>query len=254
MGLSWHGYVLGAVQGWTGGMTRDEDFDRGFGPLFFGREQEAIMEALHKLARTNDLAGVYTPNRSQTVMALFDEPLAGETVSGDDALPAVTLEELVPLVAAAATALRGVMEKVANHPRGQTLREMAFAAHLTSYAARKTVLGQGIRAGLRGLAASPELAAKEAEEIHGYISALKDLEAELEGLRAEFTALWLARARRSEIHVALGYYAGLRNRYQAAIAWLEEQRQALLAGQPVDADLGTYERGSHRVLWQTWPD
>jgi hypothetical protein len=254
LGLSWHGYVLGAVQGWTGGMTGDKEFDRGFGPLFFGQEQEAIMEALHKLAHTNDLAGVHTLNRSQTVMALFDEPLAGETVSGDDALPAETLEQLVHLAEAAGTALGGVTERVPNHPRKQTLREMAFAAHLTSYAARKTALGQGIRAGLREIAACPEPAAQEAEEIHGYISALKDLEAELEGLRAEFAALWLARARRSEIHVALGYYASLRTRYQAAMAWLEEQRLAALAGQQVDAELGTYERGNHRVLWQTWPD
>jgi hypothetical protein len=66
--------------------------------------------------------------------------------------------------------------------------------------------------------------------------------------------LWLARARRSEIHVALGYFAGLRTRLRAAVAWLETQREALLAGEPVDAELETYDAGQHRVLWQTWPD
>ena len=79
-------------------------------------------------------------------------------------------------------------------------------------------------------------------------------DAELETLRAEFESLWLARARRSEIHVALGYYANLRARYRAAINWLEEQRQALAKGRPVDAELSTYDAGGYRTLWQTWPD
>jgi hypothetical protein len=73
-------------------------------------------------------------------------------------------------------------------------------------------------------------------------------------LRAEFEALWLARSRRSEMHITLGYYARLRARYQAAIAWLKKQQQALSEGRPVDADLSSYAAGDHRVLWQTWPD
>jgi len=52
------------------------------------------------------------------------------------------------------------------------------------------------------------------------------------------------------VRVALGYYASLRARYRAVITWLEQQRQALLQGQPVDADLTTYDRGGHLVLWQ----
>jgi hypothetical protein len=43
-------------------------------------------------------------------------------------------------------------------------------------------------------------------------------------------------------------------RFRAAAAWLEEQRQALLKGQPVDALLQTYDASGYRTLWQTWPD
>jgi hexosaminidase len=244
LGLSWYGYAFGAAQGWSGGTTSDEDFEAAFGPLFFGPEHERVLEAIHQLARTNDLPQVHRPNGSHAVLALFDEPLTGATVEGEDALPADTLAEMRALAEGASATLDALAP---GHPRELTLREMASAARLTAYAARKVTLSQEIRRGLR----DPEL---EADRVYGYIRALKALDAELEALRAEFETLWLARARRSEIHVALGYYAALRARYRAAVAWLEEQRQALLKSEPVDADLRTYDTGDYRTLWQTWPD
>jgi hypothetical protein len=244
LGLSWYGYIFGAVQGWTGGTTDEEDFNLAFGLLFFGYDCAEIMVALHHLARTNDLPGVHHGNRSHTVLALFDDPLTGATVEGEDALPAETLTQMRRLAEAAAVACD---ELAPDHPRETTLSEMASAARLTAYAARKTALSQEIRQGLR----DPLL---DADRVFGYIRALKALDAELENLRAEFEVLWLSRARRSEMHVALGYYAGLRARYRAATGWLEEQRQALLKGQPVDALLQTYDASGYRTLWQIRPD
>ncbi|MCX7683461.1 MAG: family 20 glycosylhydrolase [Anaerolineae bacterium] len=244
LGLSWYGYVFGATQGWSGGTTGDEMFNAAFGPLFFGPHHEEIMSALHCLARTNELPGVYRPNISLTALALFDEPLAGSTVEGEDALPEETVVQMRVLAEEAVE----ILDKLApGHPRELTLRELASTARLTAYAARKTALSQEIRRALR----DPNLSA---DRLDGCILALRGLDMELEELRAEFEALWLARARRSEIHVALGYYAGLRTRYQAAIRWLERQRQALLKGEAVDAELQTYQVGDYRTLWQTWPD
>jgi len=250
LGLNWYGYVFGAAQGWTGGTTSDKDFDAAFGPLFFGLDHEAIMEALHQLARTNDLPNVHHPNRSHTVLALFDEPLTGETVEGEDALPAKTLGDMQSLAESAATTCDAF---ALGHPYERTLREMASAARLTAYAARKTALAQQIRATLREMAVQPEPVKDNAARFYDYVLALKTLDVELEELRAEFETLWLARARRSEMHVALGYFANLRVRYKAAVAWLEEQRHALLTGKPVDAELSTYDTGGYRTLWQTWP-
>jgi hexosaminidase len=248
LGLSWYGYVFGAAQGWTGGTTTDKDFDAVFGPLFFGLDHEAIMEALHQLARTNGLPNVYRPNRSHTVLALFDEPLVGNTVEGEDALPAETLTEMQALAESTALTCDAL---ALGHPREQTLREMASAARLTAYAARKTTLVQAIRASLREIVAQPEPVKDSARRIYEHILALRALDVELETLRAEFEALWLARARPSEMHVALGYFANLRARYTEAVAWLSKQRQALLTGKPVDAELSTYDAGGYRTLWQT---
>jgi hypothetical protein len=251
LGLSWHGYLFGAAQGWTGGTTPDEEFDAAFGALFFRPDHEVILQALRGLARTNDLPGVHHANCSHTVLALFDEPLAGQTVEGDDALPAATLQQMQSLAEYAAATCDAL---VPGHPRALTLREMASAARLTAYAARKTVLSQAIRAGLRQIAAGSESVATAGSQLQDHILALKALAAEMEALRAEWETLWLARARRSEIHVALGYFAALHTRLQAASAWLEAQHQAVLAGEPVDAELASYQAGDHRVLWHTWPD
>jgi hypothetical protein len=131
---------------------------------------------------------------------------------------------------------------------------MASAARLTAFAARETALSQAIRASLRQRAASPEPVAAASRQLQGHIRTLGALAGELEVLRAEWEALWLARARRSEIHVALGYFAALHTRFQAASAWLEAQHQALLAGEPIDTELSTYQVSDQRILWHSWPE
>jgi hexosaminidase len=250
LGLSWYGYVYGAAQSWTGAETDDEEFEAAFGLLFFQADAEPIMEALHQLARTNTLPNVYRHNRSATILALFDEPLTGETVvEGEARLAPATLEEMRDLADAAGLTLEAL---ALDHPRELTLREMAFAARLTSYAARKTAAFQAIRAALRDIAAHPEPVAARSQRLAGHILTVKDLSAELEALRGEFELLWFARARRSEIHISLGYFASLRARYEAALSWLEAQRRGLVNGRSVDADLATYDAGHHLVLWQRW--
>jgi len=240
LGLSWYGYVFGAAQGWSGGTTTDEDFEGAFGPLFFGPAHEQILGAIHKLASTNTLPGIPKVNRSNTALALFDDPLAGETI--ESLLP----ETPVEMRALAEEAITILDELALGHRRELTLLEMASTARLTAYAARKTTRSQEIRRGLH----TPGL---DTDRIHHYILALKTLDEELEPLRAEFEALWLSRARYSEIHVILGHYARLRGRYQAAIEWLKAQQQALLKGEP-DTDLSTYDASDYHILWQTWMD
>jgi hexosaminidase len=251
LGLSWYGYVFGAAQGWSGGATSDEDFYAAFGPLFFGPDHRAIMASLHELARTNELPNIYRPNRSHSVLALFDEPLTGSTVEGDDALPPETLKEMQSLSESASVAFDVLAPR---HPRELTLHEMGLAARLTAYAARKTALAQLIRADLRAMAAKPEPVEANAARLYEHVRSLKALDVELDERRREFEEIWLARARPSEIHFSLSYFASLRIRYRAAMAWLIEQRGSLLAGKPVDVDLSTYDAGDHRVLWHTWYD
>ncbi len=245
LGLSWYGYAFGGEQAWNGGTVDDAAFEASFSPLFFGAEHERVLQAMHRLDRTNTLPGVAQRNRSHTVLALFDEPLTGQTI---EELPADTVQQMEDLAREALTTFEAVAP---GHAEELTLREMASVARLTVYAARKTALAQEIRQGLRELAETRALPVEVgAEQIYNYILTVRQLDRDLEPLRAEFETLWLARARRSEIYVSLGYFANLRARYRAAINWLQEQRQALLAGRPVDADLESYDTGGYRTLWQ----
>lgn len=237
LGLSWYGYLFGAAQGWSGGATTDEAFEAAFGPLFFGPAHKQILRAIHLLARTNILPGIPGPNISRTVLALFDEPLVGETVTS---LPPETLRDMLMLSQEAIAILDPL---AAGHPRERTLREIASVARLTAYAGRKTAVGQQLRRALAGTDLNPGA-------LHRYEQAFQDLDRELDQLQAEFEALWLARARRSEMQIALRYYAGLHDRYGAVISWLQEQGRALADGQPVDADLAAYDGSGYRVLWQ----
>jgi hypothetical protein len=131
---------------------------------------------------------------------------------------------------------------------------MASAARLTAFAARKTRLGQAIRTTLAEIESPPVEARAGAAHLNGLILDLRALDREVEPLRREFEALWLARARRSEIDVALGYFGSLRVRLAAAQDWLRGQHRALLAGEAVDGSLSTYDAGYHRIVWQRWPD
>jgi hypothetical protein len=141
-----------------------------------------------------------------------------------------------------------------DHPRSIVLREVASAARLTAFAARKTTLSQAIRAHLRRMAVEREPAAAAARLLARHVRALGALADELAELRDEWQALWMERARLSEIHIARGFFDSTCDRFRAAAAWLEEQRLAVLAGEPVDSELLSYEPGDHRVVWQTWPN
>jgi hypothetical protein len=242
LGLSWYGYVFGAAQGWCGGDQSDEEFEAAFGPLFFGPDHGEAMTALGQLAKTNDLPGVHHSNRSHTILALFDEPLTGSTITGEDALPHDTLVQMELLGEEAAVACESLAE---DHPRDLTLLEMALAGRLTAYAARKVSMGQEIRAALH----ERDI---DGDSLYAYERELGALDVDLVHLCSEFEELWLARSRTSEIHVALGYFAELRARYRAVVDWLADQRAALAAGNPVDAELATYDTGDYRTLWQTW--
>jgi hypothetical protein len=72
--------------------------------------------------------------------------------------------------------------------------------------------------------------------------------ARIPALAAEFEAGWLAHSRRSGIDQTLDRYAALERRYDAALAWLGEQRAAWLAGGPIDAGLAGYDRDGYAVL------
>lgn len=95
-----------------------------------------------------------------------------------------------------------------------------------------------------------EIRSRDADraEFDALIANLRAAKARIPALASEFESGWLDHSRRSGIAQTLDRYAALERRYDAALAWLGEQRADWLAGGPIDAGLAGYDRGGYAVL------
>jgi len=245
LGQSWYGYAYGAEQAWTGGTTPDDSFDAAFGRLFFGPARgEAVVAAMRRLAAVNQLPGIERPNGSNTVYALFDEPLTGRMI--DELTP-----ETLAALREAGQAAEEVFEAAAQGSREPlAVREMAFSARLVREAAEKVALSQRIRSGWARMVTGAVPRDYALAEMAAWLGALDQRWEALLALRAEFVATWQARAKPEGIEEALRYYRGTLARYDAAAHWLRIQRQAFEKGRPIDAKLEAYGEIEQRILWE----
>ncbi len=243
MGQCWYGYLYGAEQAWSGGTTRDGDFDARLGPLFFGEGGDVVVQTMRDLALLNTLPGMARRNATNSIYALLDEPLVGEAMS---ALPEGTLREVVRVCTEAEAKLRA---NIGFSRDPLSLEEMAFSARLMAYAARKVLASQRIRADLAALAEGQG----EARAVLSHaVETLRALDGELVVLIPIFRELWLRRARQSEMSITLGHFARLRERFAAARAWLLERLDQVEKGESVDYDLSAYQAAarSYEILGQ----
>lgn len=244
LGQSWYGYAFGAEQAWSGGRTPDALFDPAFGRLFFGQERgRAVVAAIRRLGAVNKLPGIAHPNVSNTVYALFDEPLTGRMI---DALPAETVAELRETGRAAEEVFEAAAE---GNCEELALREMAFSARLIREAGEKVALSQRIRSGWARIASGAVERQAGLQELDRWLAELDERWEAMVRLRGEFKEVWLRRARPQGMVEGLRYYRGTLARYDVAAHWLRGQRQALQAAQPFDAALATYGTVEYRILW-----
>lgn len=236
---SWYGYLFGAEMAWTGATTATETFDASFGSLLLNDPSGRAVAAIRRLGRAVAQPGLARPNGSASVYALYEDPLAGRTIT---AAPAEAIQELADAGAAALPAFAQLHDAALRH-------ELSFAAYQLIYAAEKVTLGRSIRAALRELAAQPPDAAR-VNRLDALIAGLSQLRTRLTAMRAEFEQLWLARSRRAEIAINLDRYDRLGDRFAAALAWLRHQRDAYVAGHAIDAELAGYDVEGYRILWE----
>lgn len=239
LGQSFYGYLYGAEQAWTGGETPDATFDRSFGRLFFGADGSEIVAAMRRLGRLNTLEGMPLRNATRSIHILLDEPLVGPAA---EAVPPETLREVVRGCREAELDLRGRLF-AAREPLA--VEEMAFSARLMGYAARKALASRALRADVERLREGGADADAE-RTLSDAVETLRGLDAELVRLRERFRAVWLARARHSEMRISLGHLDGARGRLHAAEAWFRARLEELRAGRTPDYGLEGYAREAER--------
>ena len=236
--LSWYSYLFGAEMAWSGATTATELFNQAFSRLFLGDPSGQAVAAIERLGSAVQQSGLAFPNRSDTVYALYDEPLTGRMIQS------VSSEALVEVVAAGEAALPAF----AALPDALLRHELMFTAHQMIYAGNKVLLGQAIHRALHELAAAAAMPDALAR-LDALIVEMEHLRAELPPMVAEFEQIWLRSAHRSEIGVNLDRYAALSARFDAALDWLREQRATYADGATLDAALATYDPGQYVILW-----
>ncbi|HEX6291215.1 MAG TPA: glycoside hydrolase family 20 zincin-like fold domain-containing protein [Herpetosiphonaceae bacterium] len=236
---SWYSYLFGAEMAWSGAATATEVFDRAFGPLFLGDASGQAVAAMQRLGRAVEQPGLALPNRSDTVYALYDEPLLGRTLRS---APPEALHEMIAAAEAAMPAFALLSDSLLRH-------ELLFTAHQMIYAAKKVLLGQAIHRALHDLSEATEAAPDGLARLDALIADMERLSDALPPMVAEFEQLWLLSAHRSEIDLNLQRYAALIERFDAALRWLREQRDGYAAGRALDVGLTTYNPGEYLVLW-----
>jgi hexosaminidase len=239
LSLSWYPYLFGAAVAWSGGQAEPEEFDDAFAPLFLGvpAGSPAIV-ALRRLGSAVTGPTLALPNRSNSAYALFDDPLKGRLI---DTVDPAALTELRDAARAAAAAWVTLPDPALRH-------DYCFTARLIDFAATKTLRGQATRATLRALASEADRTVALAQ-LDAAIDALAESSAEIPALVAEFEAVWLRHARRSEIGLTLDRYTALAARCTLALGWLREQRERFAAGGALDHAADSYDPGEYRVLW-----
>jgi len=242
LSLSLFAYAAGAAVAWSGPDIAQESLDRAFAvQILRSAPGDPAVEAIHRLGRAVTAPTLGAFNRSNSALALFDEPLAGRLI---DTVDPVALEELRTAALEALAAWNHV-------PRPDVRLDYTFVARLVLFAAEKLRASQRIRQELRECAGPRGADRSEAlATLDRAIAAFSDQRQRLAALTVEFEAVWLRHARRSEIRQMLDRFAALDTRYAAALAWLAEQRQRVESGQSLDAELRSYEVAGYRALWE----
>jgi hypothetical protein len=256
-------YVFAAATAWAGVAPAAEAADT-YADVALG--QPGYATVVRKLAEIYQLPPIWSGNRSQCVMALFDEPILGNAVRGQlppDGLKAYdrTLPEgvqtvyerhsqhpLRPVFSIPPDVCRRIAEVTAS-ARGPVSRWQesklkhqftfildAFELTISKLALSRSIL-ERFDSGQIGIA-----------DLLAFEDALRLLIRRFVKLQLAYTENWLAVAKFSELNISLTYYAGVIARLDYLREWLSIQREQINCGKAVDIDFATYQSCGYTTL------
>ncbi len=260
--LSYYAYAVAAATSWSG---RDVDIaliTKAFGVAL---GEPALADLHNLLSGIHRLPAMWSKNRSQCVIALFDEPLMGRTLTAP--LPPADLEPMRPLPVGVA----GVLDAESHHlmrpifqlPEASLtgIEQIVAAARplidgivdasywsqyqytVDAYAliVDKVRLGHRIRAGFTTCALDTATLLDWEIELRRMIQRYAHLQ-------IAFIDIWRSVAKLSEIDQTLAYFAHIIERLDYLKAFLTTQRLALQTNHEPDYALATYQTAGYRSL------
>jgi len=255
-------YAVAAQAAWKGSeLSLDELSKR-----YASTTGEEALDALHRiLPRIHRLPAMWSKNRSQCAIALFDEPLMGRMLTAAE--PPAELVALKPLPAT----VKGVLDAESHHlmrplfrMEVETVRQikaistecrpLVAALHDQSLQSQyrwlldaldvlsdKISLGRAIRSHFAS-------ATLDADMLLDWEQELRLLIGRYVGLQMDFVDIWRSVAKRSEIAIALSYFAHIVERLDYLKGWLGRQRLAIQTNHEVDYAMATYQTAGYLSL------
>jgi len=260
--FSYFSYAVSSQVSWTGKDPGHEALSRAFS-LCMG---EPSLEQLHTLLpELHRLPALWSKNRSQCVIALFDEPLQGRMLTFP--LPPKDLHYLKALPEGVA----GILDKESHHLMRplfslsdetlDAIKQIAKKARLLAeelsddslkaqygwlcdaldLLSDKVYLGRVIRQHFLSTDITCDL-------ILDWERALRLLIGRYASLEIDFIENWNTFAKQSEIAITLTYFAHIIERLDYLKAWLGRQREAIETNHEVDYSYASYETAGYMSL------
>lgn len=260
--LSYYAYAVAAAVSWSGAVVDITRLPQAFG-VVLGEPKLGVLHSL--LEGIHRLPALWSKNRSQCVIALFDEPLMGRTLTAP--LPPANLEPMRPLP----TGVEGVLDAESHHLMRPIFQfpEQSLAgierivaqayplvdgivdvAHRNQYRytmdayalmVEKVRLGRRIRTGFANCALdTPTLLDWEIE--------LRCMIQRYTRLQIDFIDIWRSVAKLSEIDQSLTYFAHIIERLDYLKGFITTQRLMLQSKREPDYALATYQTAGYRSL------
>jgi len=228
--------------------------------------QPGYASVVRQLAEIYQMPPIWSKNRSQCVMALFDEPILGKSVCGPlpptclkaydldlpegtepvferhshhpmrpiFAIPTEVCDQILEIVVSARAFVAGWNEGLLKQQITYILD--AFDLMVDKLALSRTILQQFGT----GTVTTPDLLAFENE--------VRILMRRFVELQISFIENWLAVAKFSEINISLTYFAGIIARLEYLRDWFSLQRESISKGENVDLKFETYQSCGYTTL------
>jgi len=260
---TYYTYAYAAAVSWTGEDPGRKSVGRWIDHIL---DLEGFGEAVIKLAEIYRLPPMWSKNRSQCVMALFDEPLTGKTICGQK-----PPENLVAYELNLPEGIGYIMERHSQHPLRphfsiplETVKEIRKIAEDAERNIMEFREGS-VRNQMMYIIEAFKLMADKIELSHRILSSMKGeelnardfirIEDDLRVMISRFTDLqlfyveiWHEVAKRSELYISLTYFANIIARLDYLRDWISIQRENLAKNEEVDWTFKTYNTGDYTTL------
>ena len=262
-GAGYYGYGYAAAVAWAGEAQNREKADAYLDRIL---DLPGYSQVIQTLAKIYQIPPIWSKNRSQCVMALFDEPIFGQAIRGPEPPAGLKAYDLT-----LPEGVQTVLERHSQHPlrpyfsipeavctqiADVALQGKKLAANLPLSPIRDQLLYQANAFLLMTdkLALSRKIIARfETEDLT--VEDMVLLEEELRvliqryvHLQLDYIKTWMQVARVSEIDISLTYFAHIIERLDYLRDWISLQREDLCAGKEICRDFSNYQTAGYGTL------